>query len=292
MHSLTSWAQDVVISFEDNAGCSWLCVDENRLDRSAIEKLCTYLPDLKILLHPFGRLAGGNLWPVIDKDSRYLIAGADMLRVPENENETGYSASSLAEAFRTPALILSGSSPESGMRNGMQPLFHVDLYVCPLGRLVPATPLQHILVAELKAEYCLAGQSEKTHQLAAALNQTARWLENGVNGIRFSVIRVPVLAFDTELAHIGSYTNAFAENNNGHCRLILPDYTPPDPLPGVNHLYKVAVEAVQEQLRFDLEAAGVAEVVFAADNYFELSQREGALHCRAKVLSRTRLHID
>jgi hypothetical protein len=292
MHSLTSWTQDVVLSFEDNYGDAWLCFDENRVDLQAMEGLKVCLPDVAVLPHSFGRLAGGNLLPVIDRDKLYMIAGSDVLRTAENESAPMLSESDLAGMFGINTLIFPGRTLESGMLNGKQPLFHIDLYLCPLGRLVQDVDLQHILVAELKTEYCLAGESEKTRQLATALNHTATWLENGVQGIRFSVIRVPLLAFDAELNHIGSYTNAFAENSNGHCRLILPDYTPPDPQPGVNHLFKIAVETAQLQLKTQLSAAGVTEVMFAADNYYALSQREGALHCRAKVLSRTRLSTD
>lgn len=288
MHSLTSWTQDVILSFEDKQGGCLLWFDETRVDVVAMEKLKNHFPDIIISPHAKARLAGGNLLPVIDDGGHFLIAGADMLRVLENEHAAPVSDTALAGLFGIDSILWAGRTQESGMLNKKQPLFHVDLYLCPLGRLAIAANTQHILVAEIKPQYCLAGESEQTRQLAEALDHTAQWLQQGQHGIRFGVIRVPLLVFDSEAAHIGSYTNAFAENNNGHCRLILPDYSPPDPLPGVNHLYKRPIDAVQQQLKTCLTAAGVAEVVFAADNYFELSQREGSLHCRAKALSRTR----
>jgi hypothetical protein len=286
MHSLTSWTQDVILSFEDKHKGRLLCFDETRVDAVVVEKLKMYFPEITILSHACIGLAGGNLLPVIDEAVSYLIAGADMLRAQPDERTIPVTEEALAGMFGIDCILFAGNNEASGMLNGRQPLFHVDLYLCPLGRLAQAPDVHHILVAELKPEFCLAGESDKTHQLAAALDQTAQWLENGKHSIHFRIIRVPLLAFDTDLAHIGSYTNAFAENTNGHCRLILPDYTPSDPLPGVNHLYKLPIQAVQQQLKTDLKAAGVAEVVFAADNYYELSQREGSLHCRAKALSR------
>ncbi|MCU0434972.1 MAG: hypothetical protein MUC87_16060 [Bacteroidia bacterium] len=286
IHSLTSWTQDVILGFEDAQHKALLLYDASRLDAQVMDVLKQAVRDITLSPHHFPNFAGGNLLPVCDGEKSFVIAGADILRNENAEiNQAGLIAA-LEEMFSRSAIIWAGLDEQSGMLNGKQPLFHIDLYLCPLGRLAAVPHLQHILVAELKPEYCLCGQNEATRNLALALDKTAQWFAAGIQGIEFQVIRVPLLIFDQELRHFGSYANAFAENNQGKCRLILPDYTPHNPQPAVNHAFAAKIQAVQQQLGNKLKAAGIESITFATDNYFELSQHEGSLHCSAKALSR------
>ncbi|MGL5892547.1 MAG: hypothetical protein ACRC3B_21830, partial [Bacteroidia bacterium] len=206
-------------------------------------------------------------------------------------NERGFPdeeiVSQLRQTFGLQTILWPGSSVVSGALGNKQPLFHIDLYLCPLGRLAHAPEFQHILVAELTPETCLQGWNTPAAELAEALNRTAAWLEATPEGIAFKVIRVPLLAFDHELRHTGSYANAIAENINGSCRLLIPDFTPPNPLPDTEHNLKKSILNIQKKTVAALLRAGIRDVLLVNGNYFALSEREGALHCHTKVITRS-----
>jgi hypothetical protein len=289
MHGLTSWVQDVFLCFEDSRGNAVLLYDEKRLDAVVPGLLGHVIPGVHCYPHQHENWAGGNLLPVMDPEHPFLFAGADLSPgfaergVADNE-----TVIRLRQTFGLTTILWPGSSPVSGALNNKQPLFHIDLYLCPLGRLAVASELQHILVAELTPETCLQGWSTPAAQLAKALDQTAAWLQSAPEGIAFNVIRVPLFVFDTELRHIGSCANAIAENINGYCRLLIPDYTPPDPLPATEHRFKKRISLLQQNAKTALLNAGIHEVIFINGNYFTLSEREGALHCHSKVIARSR----
>jgi hypothetical protein len=288
MNGLTSWVQDVILSFEDSAGKPVLLFDEKRVDAIVLELLSRAIPGMRFFPYPSENLAGGNLMPVTDAEQPFLLAGAD---IASGFAERGFPDDTivigLRQLFGITTILWPGSSVFSGALNNKQPLFHIDLYLCPLGRLACAPEFQHILVAELTPETCLQGWSAQAAQLAQALNQTAVWLESAPEGIAFKVIRVPLFVFDSELRHIGSCANAVAENINGCCRVFLPDYTPPNPLPAVEHNLKKAIRSIQQRTEIVLLNAGIQEVLFIDGNYFTLSEREGALHCHSKVIARS-----
>ncbi len=289
MNGLTSWVQDVILSFEDDNGKPVLLYDEKRIDAVVPELLSKAIPGMRFFPHSHENWAGGNILPVMDPEKPFLLVGADLAT---GFAERGFADDDvvieLRQTFGITTLLWPGSSVFSGALNNKQPLFHIDLYLCPLGRLEHAPEFQHILVAELTQETCLHGWGTHAAQLAQALDQTAVWLESAPEGIAFKVIRVPLFVFDNELRHLGSCANAVAENVNGYCRLFLPDYTPPDPLPTIEHKLKNTICRIQKKTENTLLDAGIHEVIFVNDNYFTLSEREGALHCHTKVIARSR----
>ncbi len=291
---LTQWTQDVVLPFYDN-GITHLLFDDSRIDSQVIQCLNTKTEKFQFKAHHQPTWQGGNILPVSGKEP-FLLVGASILQeyvsgLPAKQKQEAQQKleKNFAAVFGGAKIYWLGKQKTQGQVNGGQPLFHLDLYLMPVG-IVPALNKERILifVAEVKPDYAMAGYTHELAELAQALDKTANWFANDKQHPKhlFVVKRLPLLAFEDK-EHIASYTNCLVENTTEACRIFLPDYRPqPTNGNGVNPERLKKITAIQEIMTTALQEIDI-QPVWIDQNFYEMTRKEGALHCLTKVLKRT-----
>lgn len=299
-HPLTRWTQDVVHAFQRSSGPTQelqLVYDQLRLDTEVMRLLGSRLSTMRYRSLGFQAFSGGNLLPR-SNGQNFLVAGGDILRHhikgrPRNEHSAARAAleAQLRRTYRTSKVHWLNLRSEHGTIDGKQPLFHVDLYITLAGVLPDLHPNREtVLVGELRDEYIFGGNPEVAQRLRTALDRTAEWFENDRRhpGLKCVVKRIPLLLFDTQPDHMGSYNNCLVENYQGVSAIYLPDYIPEQK---ESQLAR-RIRQIQNKTRDELNSWGFSKVHFIEQDFYNLSRKQGSLHCLAKVIERNTINVN
>ncbi|MEM0997535.1 MAG: hypothetical protein AAGN35_10665 [Bacteroidota bacterium] len=232
---------------------------------------------------------GGNLFWM----GQHILAGRDtLLHNPALLAEGDlFSTQRRIEADFRPAVIhwigdhlTQTRSPwqPCGEADSFQPFFHLDLYVMPAGRNLQGNA--RVAVADLPADLTDA-DGVAAQALVTRLRQQLARTEEQVRasaGPETEVIRVPmVLRCHASQPRVFSPCNGLYESTPAGDRILLPDYVTHAPV----RYWRPRLKAQKRQIEALWEARG-ASVHWVTGNYFEDSDKCGALHCRIKIIQR------
>lgn len=292
----TIWAQDAYVALIDHAGNSVLCEgiafprgeDMTVADDIAAQTNIAALPSY--MYFQGGNVLGGDHLTLMGLD--YIV-----------RNVTRYGLATISDVierfeliFGTPILPLGGerSASEEWLRKGilsgygLQPIFHIDMYVTPTG-----------VVGESGKEIVFLGRPRKAHEVTGRwsdvkelnndrydrfFEQTAAQLAS-----RFEVRTLPLwITFGDlngraprERFYNLTWNNAIVENDGDQRRVLLPAYS-----------QDAGEFAVDAAIRQELESAAAAEwaalgfQVLSMDGLEDLAYGSGSVHCITKTLRR------
>jgi hypothetical protein len=289
------WAQDAYVALNDARGGMILCegVSFPRGEDMTIADDVAAQADVSVL-QSYLYFQGGNVLSCGDT----TLVGADYV----DRNVARYdipdeAASRDAFGAQFGSKIASLGGEASGAYDwyereilsgyGLQPIFHIDMYVTPTGEK-NAQGQEIVLLGRPSAAKDVIGHYSDQPELDndgydAFFDETERQLSTS-----YEVRRLPLwitrgtLGYDTDPRYYNlTWNNCVVQNAGSEKRVLLPAYSPDADAYGVDRRARVALEAAAretwEKLGFE---------VFWTDGVEDLAFGSGAIHCITKTLRR------
>jgi hypothetical protein len=289
------WAQDAYVALNDARGGMILCegVSFPRGEDMTIADDVAAQTDVSVL-QSYLYFQGGNVLSCGD----VTLVGADYVdRNVARHDIPDETASMKAFAAQFGSRILPLGGEASGAYDwykseilsgyGLQPIFHIDMYVTPTGEQ-NARGQEIVLLGRPSAARDVVGRYSDQAELDndrydRFFDETERQLATA-----YEVRRLPLwitrgtLGYDTEPRYYNlTWNNCVVQNAGSTKRVLLPAYSPDADSYGVDRRARLALEAAAQET---WEKLGFE--VFWTDGVEDLAFGSGAIHCITKTLRR------